>query len=718
MKIGLLFSLLFILSACMAPADESFEDPTAGITITAEQNPTTLSTTFEKLADLSEYKVGSTNVSPNVYMGENYIYAAHRYPEKLLAGVTEITDEIGAQFYTEEILVYDYDWNEVKRIPLDWKDTGAVNVSGLCVDEESGEIHLYSSVFGLHRYVFDAEGSLTGTEDLPDNIVWDTTTYELTPDSVYYRVKDEIYADWFGSPYQDIYRYDLESGQTELLLTGVSDFTLRNETIVYLKCDGREDGSTYLSAEEKEEYKGRMYELFHRNLYTYDPTDETHTLLAPFHTENRALYIRLSVDGRTLYHGNYENLYAYSLETGESDKVMESTNLFVPGTMRNGLLPLGMGSSQVSLYKVPAEPVGLEQSRTALVFAQYLMGSTPSTPNEDIFGIVRQNGWNAAGEWGYTSTELDEYTNTMAKKLLAGDTDFDIFYVTTEMSQLFESPYYEDLSRYSLMNGYYDHMQPGAETICSIDGIPCLVPVDLYTFMNRIDTSVLSGEYILPRTLEEFIQFKDSVTLETGSYLLSANRAFVLFQPLFEQFAANFMNRTVADRQAEQDLIFLYETVYSLMNDNSVYLGEGGTRRNHAMDFVQNRGSFQLGEHQTVLPVLKISEDYGETWHGGFYAVNPNSPNKELAIIFLACMIENQLDIGLEVSQLYNTGTDASDEVAELFLQQLADGVRGYQVPDFKGYLREQFEKIETGAMTPADAAEEMQRYLKMVRDE
>ena len=81
-------------------------------------------------------------------------------------------------------------------------------------------------------------------------------------------------------------------------------------------------------------------------------------------------------------------------------------------------------------------------------------------------------------------------------------------------------------------------------------------------------------------------------------------------------------------------------------------------------------------------------------------------------------MIENQLDIGLEVSQLYNTGTDTSDEVAELFLQQLADGVRGYQVPDFKDYLREQFEKIETSAMMPADAAEEMQRYLKMVRDE
>lgn len=707
---------LIILCSCSHTDPVPFDDPTAGITVTAAADQLELNTSLTKMADISEYRSGNFVVSPNVYMGEKHIYVAHRYPEELLEGLSEITDEIAAQFFTEEVIVYDYALNEVNRIPLDWKDTPRVNVGGLCVDEESGEIHLYSSAGGLYRYIFDSAGHLTKTQKLPDSIIWNNMTYTLTPQYIYYRERDPIYTDWFVSPCQDIYRYDLQTGETELLLEDVSDFTFYGDKLLYLKCDGREDGQDGISMSEHEKYKDRMYELLKRNLYIFDPETKTHTLFAPFNTGETARFIRLSKDGRYLYFGTMEDVYCYNPETQETLHLIESSTGFEVQAMRENLLLLEMGASQVSLYHVPEEPTGLvHSSASVLSFTQYIYGSTP---HEDIFKLLSRNGYSAAGELGYSSADLAEYTNTMAKKLMAGDTDFDIFYVSTEMAGLFDAAYYEDLSRYSLLNGYYDRMQPGAKGICSIDGTPCLVPVDIYTFMNRADTSYLTDEHDLPQTLEEFVQFKDQITLQNGSYLFSGNRAFVVFQPLFEQFAANFMNRTVSDREAKQDLTLLYKTVYDLMQDDTVYLGDGGTRKNHVFDFVQNRGDFNLKDEQRVIPVLKVSENYGETWHGGFYAVNPNSENKTLAVIFLACMIEDELANDRELSQLYQGEREDGGEVYDLYLSQLASGVRGYQIPDFKSYLRDQFEELESGAITPEEAADVLWRYLKMVRDE
>ena len=134
-KIMALF-LCFLLTACASEPEIPFDDPTAGMIVTAATDLPELITSLTKIADISEYRSGNIVVPPNVYMGEKHIYAAHRYPEELLEDVSEITDEIGVQFFTEEVIVYDYDLNEVKRIPLDWKDTPRVNVGGLCVDEE------------------------------------------------------------------------------------------------------------------------------------------------------------------------------------------------------------------------------------------------------------------------------------------------------------------------------------------------------------------------------------------------------------------------------------------------------------------------------------------------------------------------------------------------------------------------------------------------------
>ena len=63
-------------------------------------------------------------------------------------------------------------------------------------------------------------------------------------------------------------------------------------------------------------------------------------------------------------------------------------------------------------------------------------------------------------------------------------------------------------------------------------------------------------------------------------------------------------------------------------------------------------------------------------------------------------------------------GYSGSDVLYEVYLTQLADGVRGYEIPDFGDTLRDLFKKIDSGDVTSADAAKELFRHLKMVKYE
>ena len=171
----------------------------------------------------------------------------------------------------------------------------------------------------------------------------------------------------------------------------------------------------------------------------------------------------------------------------------------------------------------------------------------------------------------------------------------------------------------------------------------------------------------------------------------------------------------------------LYETADALTKDDRLYIGTGGNLKNSAIKITQNIGKAgSLREGETVMPVLRITEDYQQGWSGGFYAVNPNSPNKELAAVFLACYMENDIYSGTGLAQLYMLSETAqefvhgegSEEIYALFKEQLASGVRNHEVADFGMYLYEQFKQIQSGALLPSAAAEETFRYLKMIRDE
>jgi len=237
----------------------------------------------------------------------------------------------------------------------------------------------------------------------------------------------------------------------------------------------------------------------------------------------------------------------------------------------------------------------------------------------------------------------------------------------------------------------------------------------------------VTGDVTLARTLEDLPQIMDDIPLKSGNYLMAATNNYLLMHPWFEQLISNYMADVITDRQAEKDLKLLFDLACDLQEETSVYLGSGSTRMPVLLKNTQNFGlDGSLKPDHAVVPMMKISDDYKQTWTGGFYAVNPNSQNKELAVMFLACLMEEDRNSSLGNFQLYagaqkkaNTVYgNGSDDLYEVYLTQLAEGIRGYEIPDFANTLRGLFKKINRGEYSAADAADELLRQIKMIKYE
>ena len=74
--------------------------------------------------------------------------------------------------------------------------------------------------------------------------------------------------------------------------------------------------------------------------------------------------------------------------------------------------------------------------------------------------------------------------------------------------------------------------------------------------------------------------------------------------------------------------------------------------------------------------------------------------------------------------QLYNlwdenvTYQEGSEITYALYMEQIADSVLQWTIPGLNEYVGEPLTDIISGTLTPEDAAEELFRYLKMIRDE
>ncbi len=534
--------------------------------------------------------------------------------------------------------------------------------------------------------------------------------------------EDYYYLEEKGLTAQSTYSSD---GQQEYVLHRCNPWTAESSVIgenviAYCVSDG---GVYYVTANMNDEF------VTEYRLYRYLPdtaeSEEVSALTLP-RSYAPLLDPNIAYDSlnRILYYQSGGAGFACLLDTGENVQISRDAPILL--NLSHGKLVMKSGDTTAELYETPAVPEDLSAQMPMLLAADYNIGGTQNSFYYDkILSVMEESGSYIAVKPAYTATDRAEYANTMAKKLLAGDDDFDIFKVTTEMSSLMKEQYYENLAGYAALTPHYECMLPGITGLCTIDSTLALVPSKLSYDMLYIHDSFAGITADLPASMESICDFADQITpeLKEGVYFMVLPNTYILFRPWFAQFASNYIYGDMDDDTAADDLKNLYRTIDALTRHPSVSVTmEMGMDSYIELKRSVNSRSKYIQSGQRLIPCFPVKEGYRPVVSGEFWAINPNSKNKELAADFLAAiMIQEQRNSETLMYDTWDANSSYADGAEELFdamKNAAAVSLRSYDIPDLIPILAEQFERMNAGTLTPDDAAAELFRYLKMTKNE
>ena len=506
----------------------------------------------------------------------------------------------------------------------------------------------------------------------------------------------------------DLYVYDIPKNTKKFIDTNVLAIDLKSDVLYYLKHE-------FLSEHEDKE---RLYSM---NLDTLECTQIS--ALEGVNYSSRSIgYVSIDEANNVMYFSDLYEVYAYTLNDDRLIPVMRTIDPTIEiNAMQGSTIYCTAGMAQYRFYELPEVPDSYLKDMQPLRFIRYYPSDiVHEIEYPDTFDLMYANGYLSRAEIK-NITSKEEYANTIAKKLLAGDTDFDIFFVSTEMAQLFNAQFYEDLAQYSLLEReFFDKMIPGLRDICTVDGVTCLIPTNLYTNMLTLDNSMTSQPVTIPATFAEFTQMMSSVQLKDNTYFYGGAMALTMFREMFEEFTANYIIKEMDDEQALTDLTALYDVCLEILASPNVIVGYEYQQRDRLFSNGRNDGVTVPEEGLILGSLPKISDAYSTPVCGEFWAINPNSPNKELAAIFLTCFMarNRSYEYGGYAQYFINSAVDEPTELQKLFMKQIESGIRSYEAAEVSDYLYKQFPMLENGSMTTEAAAKDLLRYLKMVRDE
>jgi len=675
-------------------------------------NPTQgyLGTSLEKNTELTPYftpdEVDNYLAYPVIHIVGDHTYVARVFPKKLEGSGKGAYNayNMGEESMKNEIEVYQsFDFTaepEIISLPaLNEQDTiiygisanidGTYTVNGYQKEKNGNYQH--------YLYIFDADGNLLQKSKAK------LDTDKIT---IYYPYGDSLYYIQQNS----LKREQPMKNTTDVVDANVIAFTRQGNELYYV------------CSKLDEDFNAR------RSLWVYNLVTGEKSEVASLNTGRQMDSIAYDAENQVLYFSDYTYIYAHPLALQGDIKVAASykSNITLLDA-GNGSLSLINRNYQVAMYNLPESPVSMNRDRINLriCVADMEKGQFEQN-NRDLLMAMEVNGIAVTVEETYIGASItsDEYVNTMAKKLMSGDTDFDLFYVSTRMSQLFKEGYYENLTNYPVLNHYFTQMRNGVEGLCSIGETWALVPFDLTPVMAVVDTALTDGKTAeIPGTLDELLPHMDQLTeslRKNDAWFIRKSYIRRAVDMWFEQYIANFMAKTVDDDTARADLVELYDMTMKIVSHPAVSIDPKATEINGRTDggyFSQIRNfgvNSGLKDTEICAAVPKINPSYRDSFAGTFYAINPNSENKELAALFLAYFLENQK----EGARFYESETNHKNDAAEkLYTEQMENGIRMYELNGWELYLNDRLEELQNGS-TPDEAAEITFRYLKQVRDE
>ena len=328
-------------------------------------------------------------------------------------------------------------------------------------------------------------------------------------------------------------------------------------------------------------------------------------------------------------------------------------------------------------------------------------------------------------------TSYKEYPEWLAKKLMAGDTDFDMFFLNETNYKMLQPRYFTDLTENAELAARFSDMMPGVKDLAIIDGKLALIPFGIYFngYMYTRETAENAG-FSLPIHPESLNEFYDFVYANTTAV---ANANLEMFHPMgpskfaadyFTAFASNFMVReTGADKAALAELIdtlvkFAAEDIYTYQSENwRLSLLRESSAGNVLL----------IDEEAFALP--KYSPAAKSPAQCSFFGVNPNSANKANVFKFFNRALDKDIFAGgatfLKSRDWYHLGEtlydyDFLDDNVDFqyYKEMLADSIRMAHDVDLVSKFTLDFESCLAGELTKDELVDRTFHALEMARDE
>lgn len=678
-----------------------------------EAKPGVIDTTLRHAADITSFKdryqVADFLSAPKTFIDGEYTYVLRLFPEELSTGEeydAYVMDSDKINFDVEVYRNNDYS-APVEMIPLEGMAEKRYALQAFAYDPTEKQFYLIANEeiegeYTLVMYSFSRSG-----EYLNSGVI-DKAGFEsfLCYKGKAYSVKNNGASHASGRLVCD----DPLTGTSETLADSALCVFVSDNVLYCIRSQSKEDFTNVFL------------------LCSYNPDTGEETQIMEIDPSLSIASASYDAENKVLYYSDLSDIYA--LKNGEAKKVLSTygTSSTVQ-YIQNGYIMMLIGHNQLSVYLSEPEQTPLDQNQITLRICAY-GGSEDSYIGQQALDVMNVTGLSVVYEYTYLSNDESEYVNTMAKKLLSGDTDFDLFLIETGMSELLKEEYFEDLYQYDILAERYDHMIPGMKELMTIGGKTALMPFSLRTNSIIFNDRSYAELYDAPLTYKDI--YSPSDKLPDDVYLWKGYIENSIVDAWFEELASNFMAGVITEETAEKDLLRLYEDVLNMKNNENIYLGFNHNDKNY-----QDKNSLykkvnlsgSSDDYHILFP--KLGEEYEYSVDGSMFAVNPKSPNKEIAVAFLAYYYNanndydftnyyftDRADIYFDYVEKYTTYADMAHRTYEIFKTQIADSIRMTEVDGYGMEVNDLTKEVAAGTLTPSEAASRTLRYLKMVRDE
>ena len=672
-----------------------------------------------KIGDLTSYKtmeeVDDFYTAPCTFLDGDEIYVIRNFPEIFTEDIYEYIDK---KIFPKEIEIYSIsDLSQTSEtIKLKGIDEKHIVYYSLSYDKTNKTYYIagveeINGEFIPNLYMFDSNGQFQ------KNIVLQLQNPDMFDmiamgENIYY-LRGQAQANGRSSSF---IKYNLEENTTFAIDDSVSAIFENSGTIYYIKNEVTSSFDTKTI------------------LYEYNAENENKTVVSEIAKDVQILSAGFDETSNNLYLSDYDSLYVYSIKEKKLIKVMEVMQPSVKILQISNInMLLGIGQNQIAAYELQSSPVSIEGNERVLKICY--LASQPGQAAENYSYPIKNmkfNGTLVRIEETYSASNFMEYMNTMAKKLLAGDDDFDLFIVHTSMHELFKDQYYGSFSAYPALANRFDLMLSGIKELCSIKGNLCLFPEYISFDMIQCNDALISGNYSIPETFDKMLSFKDEIKnslVNSSSVFMSDYFNHALVVPWFTQYASNYMAGNI-NIDNKNLLRFLVSTSLSLLQDPSIYIGSDNV--DSYIKIIKSSGYYEgiQNDGVSIYPLPKVDDSFKYNADASYIAINPNSKNKQLAANFLAYLNDFNAEMG---SILYkNTTVDnhfhehddnlqdnaMSIELFEIYEKQLKECIRSYNNSDYMLLLNSQFDQLISGKISVDEMTDEIYNFLRLVRNE